>query len=49
MLQNVSRVDRVVRGVLGIWLLVVALAAYLNDQHTKVTTAAIAGAGLLVN
>lgn len=47
--RNVGGYDRIVRGMLGIWLLVVAIAAFLNDQGIKAATAAIAGAGLLVN
>lgn len=47
--RNVGGYDRIVRGVLGIWLLVVAVAAFLDDQGIKAATAAVAGAGLLVN
>lgn len=47
--RNVGGYDRIVRGVLGIWLLVVAVAAFLDDHDVKAVTAAVAGAGLLVN
>lgn len=38
--ENVGGIDRIIRGVLGIWLVVVAAAAYLDGQRAK---AAIAG------
>ena len=47
--QNVGGLDRIVRGVLGIWLVVVALAAYLDDRRTTAAVAGVAGAGLLQN
>lgn len=47
--QNVGGIDRVVRGVLGIWLLAVAVSAFLDDRRTTAATTAIAGAGLLRN
>lgn len=47
--RNVGGIDRVVRGVLGIWLAVAAVAAYLDDQRTAAAIAGIAGAGLLQN
>lgn len=47
--KNVGGGDRIIRGVLGIWLVVVALAAYLDDQRTKAAIAGIAGLGLLQN
>ncbi|WP_137283790.1 YgaP family membrane protein [Halorussus salinisoli] len=47
--QNVGGIDRIVRGVLGIWLVAVAISAYLDDQRVTAATAAIAGAGLLRN
>ncbi|QLG26917.1 DUF2892 domain-containing protein [Halorarum halophilum] len=49
MIRNVGGLDRVVRGVLGSWLLVVAVAALLDGERTKAVTAALAGGGLLVN
>lgn len=47
--RNVGGIDRIVRGVLGIWLVVVAVAAYLDDQRTKAVITGVAGAGLLQN
>ena len=47
--KNVGGLDRIIRGVLGIWLVVVAVAAYLDDREVTAATAAIAGAGLLQN
>lgn len=47
--QNVGGVDRIVRGVLGIWLVVVAVAAVLDNRRMTAAIAAIAGAGLLQN
>ncbi|WP_128477480.1 DUF2892 domain-containing protein [Halorussus pelagicus] len=41
--------NRVVRGVLGIWLVAVAISAFLDDKRVTAATAAIAGAGLLRN
>ncbi|WP_265108653.1 YgaP family membrane protein [Halosolutus halophilus] len=49
MQQNVGRYDRIVRGVLGIWLVVVALAAYQDDERERAAIAGIAGLGLLNN
>lgn len=47
--RNVGGADRVIRGVLGIWLAVVAVAAYLDDRSVTAAVAGIAGAGLLQN
>ena len=47
--RNVGGLDRVIRGVLGIWLAVVAVAAYLEDQRTAAAITGIASAGLLQN
>ena len=47
--RNVGGLDRVIRGTLGIWLVVVAIAAYLDDRRTAAVVAGIAGAGLLQN
>ena len=47
--RNVGGLDRVVRGVLGIWLVVAAVAAYLDDRRTTAAIAGVAGAGLLQN
>ncbi|TYL38216.1 DUF2892 domain-containing protein [Natronococcus pandeyae] len=49
MRKNVGGLDRIVRGVLGIWLLVVAVAAYTDDEHERAAIAGIAGLGLLQN
>ncbi|WP_254768342.1 YgaP family membrane protein [Salinilacihabitans rarus] len=47
--KNVGGLDRIVRGVLGIWLIVVGIAAYIDEQRTKAAVATIAGLGLLHN
>ena len=47
--RNVGGRDRILRGVLGIWLSVVAVAAYLDEKRVTALVAAIAGAGLLQN
>ena len=47
--RNVGGLDRIVRGVLGIWLVVVAAAAYRNEKHERAAIAGIAGLGLLQN
>ncbi len=47
--ENVGGIDRIIRGVLGIWLVVVAAAAYLDGQRAKAAIAGIAGIGLLQN
>ncbi|WP_293032048.1 DUF2892 domain-containing protein [Natronococcus sp.] len=47
--RNVGGLDRIVRGVLGIWLLVVAAAAYRDDARERAAIAGIAGLGLLQN
>lgn len=49
MRQNVGGIDRVFRGVLGVWLLVVALAALGVGRRTTAAIAGIAGIGLLQN
>lgn len=49
MQRNVGGRDRIVRGVLGIWLIVVAFAAYRDDAHERAAIAAIAGLGLCWN
>lgn len=49
MQRNVGGLDRIARGVLGIWLLVVAAAAYWDDATERAAIAGIAGLGLLVN
>ncbi|WP_135852032.1 YgaP family membrane protein [Halorussus salinus] len=47
--QNVGGIDRIVRGVLGIWLVAVAISALFDEKRVTAATAAIAGAGLLRN
>ncbi|WP_459808359.1 YgaP family membrane protein [Halopiger thermotolerans] len=47
--RNVGGLDRIARGVLGVWLLVTAAAAYLDDATERAAIAGIAGLGLLVN
>ena len=47
--RNVGGIDRVLRGVLGIWLTVAAVAAYREDQRTAAAIAGISGVGLLQN
>lgn len=47
--RNVGGLDRTIRGVLGIWLVVVGVAALLDQQQTKAVTALVAGSGLLFN
>ncbi|SEQ38036.1 YgaP-like transmembrane domain [Natrinema salaciae] len=47
--RNVGGSDRIVRGVLGTWLLAVAVAAVLADRRATAVTATIAAAGLLFN
>lgn len=47
--RNVGGLDRIVRGVVGIWLLAVAFAAYLDDRRGAALLAGLAGQGLLFN
>lgn len=47
--RNVGGIDRIVRGVLGAWLLAVAVGAVLDGQRGKAFVAGIASAGLLFN
>lgn len=47
--RNVGGLDRLVRAVVGTWLVVVAVAALLDERRVTAATAAIAGAGLLFN
>ncbi|WP_247729605.1 YgaP family membrane protein [Halovivax limisalsi] len=47
--RNVGGLDRIVRGVVGIWLLVVAVAALAVGARGRATIAAVAGAGLCWN
>lgn len=47
--QNIGPVERVFRGVVGVWLLVMAPGAFIDGRRTTAAIAAIAGAGLLSN
>ncbi len=47
--QNMSEVDRIVRGVVGIWLLAFCVGALLDNRRILGVTAGIAGLGLLQN
>lgn len=49
MRQNVGDAERVLRGVLGIWLCVVAVGALRVGRRLTAATAGIAGLGLLQN
>ncbi|WP_049922195.1 YgaP family membrane protein [Halopiger djelfimassiliensis] len=49
MKRNAGGDDRIVRGVLGIWLVVTAGAAYRDGKRERGALAGIAGAGLLWN
>jgi hypothetical protein len=49
MQRNVGGLDRIARGVVGIWLLVVAAAASRADARDRAAIAGIAGLGLLAN
>lgn len=47
--QNMSQADRIIRGVLGIWLLAMSLGALTDKRGTVAAITGIAGAGLLSN
>ncbi|QLG50843.1 YgaP family membrane protein [Natrinema halophilum] len=47
--RNVGGLDRIVRGVLGTWLLVVAATAVMSGRRITAVTTAVAGIGLLIN
>jgi hypothetical protein len=49
MRQNVGGTDRIGRGVLGLWLVVVAVSALRVGRRTTAAVAGIAGVGLLQN
>lgn len=49
MRTNVGGIDRVLRGALGIWLVVVVLAALRVQRRTTAAIAGLAGIGLLQN
>lgn len=47
--QNLGEYERVFRGVVGIWLAVIALGALRAGRRWTAATAGIAGLGLLQN
>lgn len=47
--QNMGDIDRIIRGVAGIWLLALAISAVLDERSVTATITAIAGLGLLGN
>lgn len=47
--RNVGGIDRIVRGVLGTWLLAVAVGSITDGQRVKAFAAGLASAGLLFN
>lgn len=49
MRSNLDTVDRIVRGVIGIWLLVIAVSALRVRRRPTAALAGIAGLGLLQN
>ncbi|EMA40152.1 YgaP family membrane protein [Halococcus hamelinensis] len=49
MRQNVGETDRVVRGVIGIWLVMTAISAFRSGRKTVCMVTGIAGLGLLQN
>ncbi|MBX0324368.1 DUF2892 domain-containing protein [Halomicroarcula sp. F13] len=49
MRQNISDSERIGRGVLGIWLIVIAVGALRARRRTVAAIAGIAGIGLIQN
>lgn len=49
MRQNIGNSDRVLRGTIGIWLVVVAVSALRVGRRTTAAIAGVAGIGLLQN
>ena len=47
--KNMSQADRIVRGVVGIWLLAMSVGALLDRRHVIGAITGIAGLGLLSN
>ena len=47
--RNMSQADRIVRGVVGIWLLAMSVGAFLDRRHVVGAITGIAGLGLLSN
>lgn len=49
MRTNLDEVDRIVRGVTGIWLVFVALSAFRSGRRTIAAISGVAALGLLQN
>jgi hypothetical protein len=49
MQRNVGETERAVRGAVGVWLVVVGVAAARTGKRTAALTAGLAGLGLLQN
>ncbi|QIB75089.1 DUF2892 domain-containing protein [Halogeometricum borinquense] len=49
MRQNVGESDRILRGVLGVWLVAVAVSALRVGRRTTAALTGLAGLGLLQN
>lgn len=47
--RNMSDIDRVIRGVAGIWLLALSVGALLDNRRVIGITTGIAGLGLVQN
>lgn len=47
--RNMGNRDRIIRGVVGIWLVATALSAAFDERRITATTLGIAGLGLLGN
>lgn len=47
--QNMSDADRIIRGVVGIWLLAMSAGAFLDKRHVVGAITGIAGLGLVSN
>ena len=47
--RNMSQADRIVRGVVGIWLLAMSVGALLDTRYAIGAIAGIAGLGLVSN
>lgn len=49
MQRNLGKADRVLRGVIGIWLVMVAISAFRSGRKTAYLVTGLAGLGLLQN
>lgn len=49
MRTNIDRTDRIARGVVGIWLVAIAISAHRVERRTTAAITGIAGLGLLQN